>query len=130
MRHVINNQWKRRRFINVMAPILFIFFSLIIGCGDNNLYRSDFKTEYQGIVLVNGTGYFGKIERMGDNFIELSEVYYVENQRNSGTVQTVLIKRGDEVHAPDRMYINITHIVMIEPVNKGSKIDQSIRMHK
>jgi len=115
--------------------IIFMILCAIViqGCGDDDVYRGDFKTEYQGVFLVNGTGYFGKIQKMGGNFIELSDVYYVENQKSSETVKTVLIKRGNEIHRPDRMFINVAHILIIEPVAKDSNIAQSInaiRMHQ
>jgi hypothetical protein len=133
MQHVINIQRRGLLFITIQIFLMIMCILLIQGCGDDNVYRGDFKTEYQGIVLINGTGYFGKIEKMGGNFLELSDVYYVENQKNSETMQTILIKRGNEVHEPDRMYINIAHIILIEPVAKDSKIAQSInaiKIHK
>lgn len=130
MLHVNKSQRKRLLSNNILIILAFLLIILIQGCGDDDVYRGDFKTEYQGIVLVNGLGYFGKIEKMGRNFIELSDVYYVENQKSSETVQTILIKRGNEIHGPDRMYINIAHIIMIEPVAKDSKIAQSINATK
>lgn len=119
--------------VNHMIIFMILCAIVIQGCGDDDVYRGDFKTEYQGVFLVNGTGYFGKIQKMGGNFIELSDVYYVENQKSSETVKTVLIKRGNEIHRPDRMFINVAHILIIEPVAKDSNIAQSInaiRMHQ
>lgn len=112
--------------VNALIIYAILFAFLIQGCGDDDVYRGDFKTEYQGVFLVNGTGYFGKIEKMGNNFIDLSDVYYIENQKSGDTMKTVIIKRGNEIHRPDRMYINVAHILMIEPVAKDSNIAQSM----
>lgn len=125
----------RLQYLSIMAvtTLIFLFILLMQSCGDDDVYRGDFKTEYQGIFLANGAGYFGKIEKMGNNFIILSDVYYIENQKSGDTTKTVIIKRGNEIHRPDIMYINVAHILMIEPVAKDSNIAQSInaiRMHQ
>ena len=117
---------KNLQFANALIIYVILFSFLIQGCGDDDVYRGDFKTEYQGVFLANGTGYFGKIEKMGTNFINLSDVYYIENQKDGDTMKTVIIKRGNEIHKPDRMYINVAHILMIEPVARDSNIAQSI----
>jgi len=38
----------------------------------------------------------------------------------------VLVKRGKELHGPDRMYINADQIVFVEPVGPDSKVAQLI----
>lgn len=108
----------------VLLSILFLF-----GCTQNDLKTSDFKTEYQAVLIQNGMGYFGKIEKLGTNYIEMTDVYYVHNQQNPETkeVQSMLIKRGKEWHGPDRMFINKAQVVMIEPVNPDSKVAKSMK---
>lgn len=103
--------------------------SLFLGCTQDDLKKGDFKTEYQGILLVGGMGYYGKIEKMGTRYIEITDVYYIRNQQNPATkeVQSILVKRGKELHGPDRMYINTAHVLMIEPVSPSSKLAQSIK---
>jgi hypothetical protein len=37
-----------------------------------------------------------------------------------------LIKRGKELHEPDRMYLNTQQILFVEPVGPNSKVAQLI----
>jgi hypothetical protein len=41
-------------------------------------------------------------------------------------VTNVLVKRGKELHGPDRMYLNSNQIVFVEPVGQDSKVAQLI----
>jgi hypothetical protein len=108
---------------------LLIALSLCLGCTQEDLKKGDFKTEYQGVLLMGGMGYFGKIEKIGTRYIEMTDVYYVHNQQNPETkeVQSILVKRGKEWHGPDRMYINTAHVLMIEPVTVDSKLEKLIK---
>ena len=88
-----------------------------------------FDTPYQAVVLINGSVYFGKLEGFGTKFPVLRDVYYVQSGTNPETKQVtnVLVKRGKELHAPDRMYLNPNQIVMVEPVGTASKVAQLIQ---
>ena len=61
----------------------------------------------------------------------LTDVFYVVSQTDPETkqVKSSLIKRGKEMHEPDRMYLNPSQIVFVETVGtKGtnSKVAQLI----
>lgn len=85
-------------------------------------------TPYQAVLLSNGSAYFGKIEGLGTPYPQLTEVYYVQSRQNPETKQTmnILVKRGNELHGPDRMILNANDIVFIEPVNPSSRVAQLI----
>jgi hypothetical protein len=87
-----------------------------------------FTTPYQAVLLTNGAAYFGKLEGYGTPHPVLNEVYYIVNQTNPDTKQTsnVLVKRGKELHEPDRMYLNPNQILCVEPVGINSKVAQLI----
>ena len=87
-----------------------------------------FTTPYQAVLLTNGQVYFGKLEGLGTPFPVLREVFYVQNGQDPQTkaVASVLIKRGKEWHAPDRMILNTSMIVLVEPVNPSSRVAQLI----
>jgi hypothetical protein len=87
-----------------------------------------FTTPYQAVLLTNGTAYFGKLEGFGTSRPVLSEVYYIVTQNNPETKQSsnVLVKRGKELHEPDRMYLNPSQILCVEPVGEKSKVAQLI----
>jgi len=92
-----------------------------------------FDTEYQAVLLTNGQVFFGKLEGFGSAHPILREVYYVRTvptAENSTQATNVLVKRGQEWHAPDFMVINASHIVLVEPVAKTSKVAQLILEQK
>ena len=45
-------------------------------------------------------------------------------------MSNILVKRGQEWHAPDRMILNEKAIVLIEPVGKDSRVSQLIEESK
>jgi hypothetical protein len=87
-----------------------------------------FTTPYQAVLLTNGSSFFGKLEGYGTPRPVLTEVYYIATQTNPETKQSsnVLVKRGKELHEPDRMYLNPNQILCVEPVGAGSKVAQLI----
>jgi hypothetical protein len=87
-----------------------------------------FSTPYQAVLLMNGNAYFGKLQGYGTSEPVLTEVYYILSQTNPETKQTnnVLVRRGKELHEPDRMYLNPNQILFIEPVGPNSKVAQLI----
>lgn len=88
-----------------------------------------FSTTYQAVVLTNGAVYYGKLTGYGTRNPMLTEAYYVMSKTDPNTkqVSNLLVKRGKELHAPDRMYLNPTSIVMVEPVGDQSKVAELIR---
>jgi hypothetical protein len=87
-----------------------------------------FTTPYQAVLLANGAVYFGQLQGYGGHNPVLTQVYYVVTQTNPETKQTnnVLVKRGKELHEPDRMYLNPNQILFVEPVGTSSKVAQLI----
>jgi hypothetical protein len=87
-----------------------------------------FTTPFQAVLLTNGSAYFGKLDGYGTSRPVLKEVYYIVSQTNPETKQAsnVLVKRGKELHEPDRMYLNPTQILCVEPVGEKSKVAQLI----
>jgi hypothetical protein len=87
-----------------------------------------FTTPYQAILLSNGSVYFGHLQGYGGHQPVLTDVFYIVSQTNPETkqVNNVLVKRGKELHEPDRMYLNPSQILFVEPVGTNSKVAQLI----
>jgi len=87
-----------------------------------------FSTPYQAVLLSNNSVYFGKLAGYGTPNPVLTDVYYIVSKTDpsSKQVQNVLVKRGKELHGPDRMYLNANSIVFVEPVGTDSKVAQLI----
>lgn len=86
------------------------------------------STPYQAVLLSNGSAYFGKLKGLGTPFPVLTDVYYVQSRQDPQTKQVtnILVRRGKEWHAPDRMILNANMIVLVEPVNPSSRVAQLI----
>jgi hypothetical protein len=87
-----------------------------------------FSTPYQAVLLTNGSVYFGHLQEYGTPHPVLTDVFYVVSQTDPETKQlkSSLIKRGKEMHEPDRMYLNPNQIVFVETVGTSSKVAQLI----
>jgi hypothetical protein len=87
-----------------------------------------FSTPYQAVLLSNNSVYFGKLSGYGTSNPVLTDVFYILTKSDPTTkqVQNVLVKRGKELHGPDRMYLNSNSIVFVEPVGTDSKVAQLI----
>ncbi len=88
-----------------------------------------FLTPYQAVLLTNGSVYFGRLEDYGSHQPVLREVYYVvtKTDPNTKAVSNVLVKRGKELHEPDRMYLNPNQILFVEPVGQKSRVMELIQ---
>jgi hypothetical protein len=88
--------------------------------------------KFYAVLLTNNSVYFGRLQGLGSRFPVLTEVYYIQSNQNPETkaVSNVLIKRGKELHGPDRMVLNEKSIVFVEPVGSGSKVDELIKESK
>jgi hypothetical protein len=80
------------------------------------------------VVLINNSVYSGKLSGWGTSIPALTDVYYIVSKTDPDTkkVSNILIKRGKELHGPDRMYLNPSQIVLVEPVGPDSKVAQLI----
>jgi hypothetical protein len=94
--------------------------------------RVALTTPYQAVLLNNGSAYFGKIEGLGTPYPLLKEVYYIQSRQNpeNKQVMNILVKRGNELHGPDRMILNANDIVFVEPVSPSSRVAQLIAEQK
>jgi hypothetical protein len=92
----------------------------------------EITTPYAAVLLDNGQLYYGKLVHTGASFPELTDVYYIQSQANQETkaVTSVLVRRGNEWHGPDRMFLNERHVILIEPVGTTSKVAQLIEADK
>jgi len=116
-----------------------VWFVAIVGlAGLTACERSDrhkgpeITTPYAAVLLDNGQLYYGKLANAGSSFPELTGVYYIQSSVNQETkaVASVLVRRGNEWHGPDRMFLNEHHVVLIEPVGTNSKVAQLIEADK
>lgn len=113
----------------VAALVLLLVSSMIVLFVEGSSPKSlKFDTPYQAVLLSNGNVYFGRLQNYGGRFPVLTDVFYIQSTVNPQTKQTVnvLVKRGKELHSPDRMYLNPNQIILVEPVGVNSKVAELI----
>ena len=90
--------------------------------------HDSFRTPYQAVLLSNGAVYYGKLSGYGTRYPVLTDVFYIVSKTDpeSKQVTNILVKRGKELHGPDRMYLSANQIVFVEPVGPDSKVAQLI----
>lgn len=92
------------------------------------------KDKYQAVFLDNGQVYFGRINSMNTNYIDLISIYYlnvddsIQPTDGTETQQNIALKKlGCELHGPsDRMVINREHIIFWENLRGEGKVTEAI----
>ena len=127
---VEDNKWGRGvQILWGLAGLLLILALAMHIVGRVRHRAESFATPYQAVLLTNGAVYFGKLSGYGGPHPVLTEVYYVVSQTDPETkkVTNMLVKRGKELHGPDRMYLTPNQILFVEPVGTGSKVAELIQ---
>ncbi len=116
------------RVIWIIAGLLFAVAAGLYISQNTRSSSIQFTTPYQAVLLANGSVYFGHLQGYGGHQPVLTDVFYIVSQTNPDTKQTnnVLVKRGKELHEPDRMYLNPSQIMFVEPVGTSSKVAELI----
>jgi hypothetical protein len=85
-------------------------------------------TSIRPLTRCSAATYYGKLSGYGTRNPTLTDVFYVMTKTDPETKQVtnMLVKRGKELHGPDRMWINANQIVTVEPVGPDSKVAQLI----
>jgi len=99
--------------------------------------------KYQAVFFTNGQVYFGKLQSFNNEYLKLTDIYYLqtqaggetdsENPQNTSTDQNnvQLIKLGDEIHAPeDEMIISKDQVLFYENIKADGKVAKSIEQYK
>ncbi len=95
---------------------------------------------WQAIFLSNGQVYFGKVEKINNRDLVLTDIYYLQVvtkplQQSQETPppttptqqELTLAKLGNELHGPvDRMVINRDQILLTEELKEDSKVVTAI----
>lgn len=91
--------------------------------------------QYQAVFLNNGQVYFGKIAGLNNKYVDLTNVFYIENNATSTTgtqsqsQNYTLRKLGTtELHAPeDEMIINREQVTFWENLKDSSQVVTKIK---
>jgi hypothetical protein len=105
------------------------------------------SSAYQAVFLTNGQVYFGKISQTENDYVVLTNIYYLQannplqttsspDSKNAATTppaqsQMSLVKLGNELHGPtDEMYINRDQILFFENLKPDSRVVSAITAYQ
>lgn len=123
---------KNLGWIVVIAAVVIIAISLVRP--DGIAIRN--QQAYHAVFLDNNQVYFGRLAGENDDFVSLTNVYYlragsVQQPGQEPSTQIDLVKLGAELHAPrDEMLINKDHILFYEEIREDGGVMQLIREHQ
>lgn len=138
------------KIFSIGSVVLLLAIAILIGAlagyfafGNNgNEAQYINKNEYQAVfVNVNGTNggqvYFGHIQNLTGGYIDLTNVFYIQNQNssssnssNSNSNSYTLVKLGCELHAPeDQMVINRSQVYFWENLKSSGQVAQKISQY-
>jgi hypothetical protein len=95
--------------------------------------KLDSKIPYYAVALTNGQLYYGHPESVSRGVVELSDVYYVVRQvnpQNNQVNSSLVARRKSEWHSPNRMILNASNILLMEPVDLASSVAKLIAEQK
>ena len=118
----------------IIAALLITAVLAIAAFGDLSSSNSIKSDKYQAVFLDNGQVYFGKLSNLNANYVELTDIYYLQvdqqvqpDQDTSPQQQISLAKLGNELHGPeDQMFINPDKIVFWENLKDDGQVSTAI----
>lgn len=134
-----------------LLPILAILLVLLVGAvgwlawsnSQNNAGGVGIDgSKYQAVFFTNGQVYFGKLKAANNDYMQLTDIYYLQTQATDAESDDLqktstdqnnvqLIKLGDEIHGPeDKMIISRDQVLFYENLKADGKVAQSIEEHK
>lgn len=116
--------------ISVLVVALIIMFTWGANNQQSKLVNKD---QYQAVFInVNGTTggqvYFGHIKDITGSYIDLTNVFYIQNQNGQSSNNSyTLVKLGCELHGPsDQMVINTSQVYFWENLKPAGQVAQKI----
>jgi hypothetical protein len=135
-----NHEGNKKVWVAVIAVIVLIVVGVLGWWGYSKMASPDgIKTDrYQAVFLTNGQVYFGKLANVKSDYVELSDIYYLQVQQSVQPTDTTktstenpqvsLAKLGSELHGPeDQMKINRDQVLFWENLKDDSKVVDAIK---
>jgi len=119
----------------LIVAALSITAALAVGVWKSFDTTSTIKSDqYQAVFLDNGQVYFGRLSDLNSEYVELTDIYYLQvdqqvqpDQSSEPQQQISLAKLGNELHGPeDQMFINPDKIVFWENLKTDGQVTTAI----
>ena len=142
---LMNGQWARIGMLVGLAAVVILIVGVIVLVASNNSNSKD-TTEFtyaksgklQAVFLNTGQVYFGHIQTLNNNFLILSNIFYLQTASNgsSSTTSTsgsnvTLVKLGCELHRPyDQMVINRSQVTFWENLESSGQVANAVATYQ
>lgn len=128
----------------IILGLGYYFFSTRNGGGIGGVVKDSGSnvSDYSAVFLTNGQVYFGKINTLNNDEVDISDIFYLQvNQQSSlqngasasssASPDISLVKLGNELHGPnDKMRINRSQVLFTESLKSDSKVVKAITDYK
>lgn len=117
------------------AAIIVAAVALAVARGGNSEFKYVNQSKYQAVFLNNGQVYFGNIDSLNNDYVRMTNIYYLTQSSNSSSNSNSnysLVKLGcQQIHDPyDEMVINRSQVTFWENLQDSGKVVQSINQFK
>jgi hypothetical protein len=123
---------KFQKILFVIIIIIIVFSTYFFFLKKNDNYEIDLSSNWYSVKLINGEVYFGQVDSLDSDPVNLRNVYYNYDQKKGDTTieedkNLRLVKRGQETHGPTgTMSIIRSQILYLEPLKNDSKVLNAI----
>ena len=128
-------------YIVVGGLVLILVVSLILAISlDKPKTQSSYiyNNKLQAVFLNTGQVYFGNIQTINQQFLVLTNIFYLQTNSGSSTASTStssnnvsLVKLGCELHAPyDQMVINMAQVTFWENLQSSGQVAKAVAQYQ
>jgi len=144
-RNIFKPRFLKDKYYLSLTILFFIICGYFIRSYINSPMRTIQTDSYQSLFLTNGQVYFGKISKYTSDYVQLTNVYYLQTQQpvqsttSPGSVESgntpsnnskpllSLARLGGEIHGPkDSMFVPRNQVLYWENLKNNGKIVQAI----
>ncbi len=143
-RHPLKNQdkdlWTRIGVTAAVACVVILLIGIIAALYAGNNNTKDTENQYingsklQAVFLNTGQVYFGNIKTLNNNFLVLTNIFYLQTNSSSSSTSSSstsnnvsLVKLGCELHQPyDQMVINRSSVTFWENLQSTGQVAKAV----
>ncbi|HET8991967.1 MAG TPA: hypothetical protein VFN31_02970 [Candidatus Saccharimonadales bacterium] len=143
-RHSLKNQnrdlWTRIGVVAAIVCVVILLIGIIAALYANNNNTKDTESQYintsklQAVFLNTGQVYFGNIKTLNNNFLVLTNIFYLQTNGSSSSSSSTsannnvsLVKLGCELHQPyDQMVINRSSVTFWENLQSSGQVAKAV----
>jgi hypothetical protein len=132
------SRWGSNVLLVVVALLIAAVAWLIYSASPTSEYTYVDPSKLQAVFLNTGQVYFGNVQVLNNDYLVLTNVYYLQNNSSStsstssSSNQNVsLVKLGCELHMPyDRMVINTSEVTFWENLQAGGQVAKAVASYQ